>query len=170
MIHRVSQKKLSRSTNARKALLKNLANSLILHERIVTTEAKAKTVRPIVEKLITRSKEDTVPNRRILMSKLGQENSVKKLLELVGPNFKERPGGYTRVIKLNPRPGDRAKQTLIEFVENVSEKAAKEKIQKKTAKAKVEKQEEKTKPKQKKSTKLAKVSKPVNKGKTKEEK
>jgi len=124
MIHRVSHRKFSRDTNARKALLKNLANDLILRERVRTTEAKAKAIRPFVEKLITKSKDNTIASRRLLISKLGRENSVQKLLELVGPTFKDRSGGYTRIVKLVPRTGDKAEMAMIEFSENVSEKAA----------------------------------------------
>lgn len=130
MVHRVSQKKLSRNTSQRKALLKNLANDLILRERIVTTKAKAKTVQPFVERLITRSKNNSITNRRILISKLGRENSVRKLLEIVGPIFKDKPGGYTRVVKLFPRVGDRSSMAIVEFSENISEKAAKAKLEK----------------------------------------
>lgn len=128
MTHRVTQKKLSRDTNERKSLLKNLANSLILHEKIITTHSKAKTVRPFVEKLITRSKEDNIINRRFLISKLPTENAIRKLLELVGPTFKDRRGGYTRIIKLTQRAGDNAPMAVLEFVENVSEIAAKKKL------------------------------------------
>lgn len=163
MIHRVSQKKFSRDTNARKALFKNLANDLILHERIVTTTAKAKAIRPYVEKLVTRSKEDTMTNRRLLIAKLGRENTVEKLLDLIGPTFKERLGGYTRILKVGPRAGDRAPMSLIEFVEKVSEKAAKAKLQKKpkkeVAKKKVEKKEGKKEAKVSKDKKEKKDSK-----------
>lgn len=131
MTHRVSHKRLSRDTNARRALLKNLATSLVLHERIVTTTAKAKSVRPVIEKLVTKAKNDTIIARRYLKSRLDKESAVNKMLELIGPTFKERPGGYTRILKLGQRPGDRAETSLIEFVENVSEVAAKKKIEEK---------------------------------------
>jgi len=156
MVHRVSQVKLSRDTNARAALLKNLANDLILRERIVTTQAKAKAIRPIVEKLITRAKEDTIYNRRLLISRLGRENSASKLIELIGPMFKERPGGYTRILKLEPRTGDRAPMALIEFVENISEKAAREKIGKKEKRSGEQKEKEKVKVTAKKTSKSEK--------------
>lgn len=128
MVHRVSQKKLSRDTNARRALLRNLAADLILHEKIVTTEAKAKAVRPVVEKLVTRAKKDSSVSRRYLTARLDRENAVRKLLELIGPTFKERPGGYVRIIKLPPRAGDNAEMAVIEFVEGVSEVAARKKL------------------------------------------
>lgn len=149
MKHRISHKKLSRDTNARRALLKNLATSLVLHERIVTTTAKAKAIRPFVEKLITKAKEDSLGSRRYLSAKLDKETAVEKMLELVGPTFKGRPGGYTRVVKLSPRGGDRADQSLVEFVENISEVAAKKKLAKKksVANAKKESVKETTKTK-----------------------
>lgn len=128
MQHRISQKKLSRDTNARKALLKNLATSLVLHERITTTTAKAKTIRPVIEKLITKAKISSHITRRYLITKLDKESAVNKMLELIGPTFKERAGGYTRIIKLAPRAGDNAPLSMIEFVENISEIAAKKKL------------------------------------------
>src|SRR3972149_8347624 len=161
MIHRVSHRKFSRDTNARKALLKNLANDLILRERVRTTEAKAKAIRPFVEKLITKSKDNTITSRRLLISKLGRENSVQKLLELVGPTFKDRPGGYTRIIKLVPRVGDKAEMAMIEFSENVSEKAAILKLAKKpkTKAAKTAKGEKETKTNKVKPTRTGKLAK-----------
>lgn len=139
MLHRVSHKKLSRDTNARRALLKNLATSLVLHERITTTTAKAKTIRPVIEKLVTKAKVDSHITRRYLTTKLDKDSAVKKMLELIGPTFKERPGGYTRIVKLAPRAGDNADLSLIEFVENISLVAAKKKLaQKPQVKAKKE--------------------------------
>ncbi len=129
MVHRVSQKKLSRDTNARRGLLRNLAADLILHEKIVTTKAKAKAVRPVVEKLVTRAKKDSQVNRRYLTARLERDNVVRKLLELIGPTFKERPGGYVRIIKLPPRAGDNAEMAVIEFVEDVSEAVARKKLE-----------------------------------------
>ena len=120
MIHRVFGKKLSRDTKERKALLKSLANSVILYEKVVTTQAKAKSVKPFIEKLVTIAKVDSLQARRNLISKLGLENSVNKLLEVVGPTFKERPGGYLRLTKLGSRAGDRAPMVAVEFVEEIS--------------------------------------------------
>jgi len=142
MVHRISQKKLSRDTGGRAALLKSLASALVLHEKIVTTKTRAKAVRPFIEKLITRAKEDTLVNRRYLLAMLGAENVVRKLLELVGPTFKGRPGGYTRIIKLTPRVGDAADMAVLEFVENVSEVAAKKKLEEKPTKIKEQKTKE----------------------------
>ena len=148
MVHQVAHKKLSRNTNARRALLKNLAADLLLHERITTTAAKARAVKPFVEKLVTRAKNDSQINRRYLLAKLPRENAVKKLLELYGPVFKERPGGYTRIIKLGPRVGDRAEMALIEFVEKVSEAAAKKKLGTKMPKEEFKVKEKKAETKQ----------------------
>ncbi|HLI51991.1 MAG TPA: 50S ribosomal protein L17 [Thermomicrobiaceae bacterium] len=116
MRHRVAGRKFGRNTNQRKALFRGLAISLILHERIKTTEAKAKTVRPIVEKLVTLSREDTEHHRRLAMAKLGDQRAVDKLFEVLGPKFEGQPGGYTRIYKLGTRHGDAAPMALIEFV------------------------------------------------------
>jgi large subunit ribosomal protein L17 len=128
MVHRVAAKKLSRDSAARSSLLKNLASSAILHEKIVTTLPKAKAVKPFLEKLITRSKEDSILARRYLLAKLGTDRATRKLLEVVGPAFRQRPGGYTRITKLPPRMGDNAPMAILEFVENVSEVATKKKL------------------------------------------
>jgi len=163
MRHRVAHKKLGRDTNQRKALLRGLATSLILHERIKTTEAKAKAIRPVVEKLVTRARENTIANRRLLLSKLGgSENVVSKLLEVVGPHFKERAGGYTRIIKISPRKGDNAQMALIEFVDKVSEIAVKKKLEKKEVKAE-SKTKEKIEKKPKSKAVAKKPTKPADK-------
>ena len=153
MVHRVSHKKLSRTTKQRTSLIRNLANSLILHERIVTTLARAKTAQPFIEKLITKSKEDTLINRRYLISNISGDNSVRKMLDLIGPIFKERKGGYTRIVKIAPRVGDRAKMAILEFVEKISEVAVKKKIdgkKPKTIKIEEAKNKKEIKPKAKK--------------------
>ncbi len=116
MKHLKSGKILGRKTAARKAMLKNLAESIILYEKIKTTEAKAKVVKSMVEKMITRAKKDTLHNRRILLSRLPTENSVKKLFEVIGPKYKDRNGGYLRIIKLSQRKGDAAEIVQIELV------------------------------------------------------
>lgn len=169
MLHRISHKKLSRDTNARRALLKNLATSLVLHERITTTTAKAKTIRPVIEKLVTKAKVDSHITRRYLTTKLDKDSAVKKMLELIGPTFKERPGGYTRIVKLAPRAGDNADLSLIEFVENISLVAAKKKltqkpqvtVKKETAKKNDKKEAIKAKPKAKATSTKDKDTKPV---------
>ncbi|MBX6342537.1 MAG: 50S ribosomal protein L17 [Thermomicrobiaceae bacterium] len=116
MRHRVAGRKFSRTTNQRKQLFRNLAVSLILHERMTTTEAKAKTIRPIVEKLVSIAREDTEHHRRLVMSRLANERATAKLFEVLGPRFKDQPGGYTRIYKLGNRKGDNAPMSLIEFV------------------------------------------------------
>jgi len=116
MRHRKVTNSLSRKRDPRRALIKNLAASIILHEKVKTTEAKAKVMRPIVEKLITHGKEDTLAARRYLIARLPTNQSVNKIIEILGPRYKNRAGGYTRITKLNRRSGDAAKQALIEFV------------------------------------------------------
>jgi len=116
MRHRKKTKILDRKAQPRKALLRSLATNLILYEKIKTTEAKAKAVKPIVEKLITKGKSGDLHARRELMKYLYIENAVKKVLEDLGPRYKDRKGGYTRIIKLGQRQGDAAKVVQIEFV------------------------------------------------------
>jgi large subunit ribosomal protein L17 len=116
MRHRVSGRKFGRNTNQRKALFRNLSVSLILHERITTTEAKAKTVRPIVEKLVTMAREDSDHHRRLVMARLNDERATAKLFDVIGPRFDGQNGGYTRIYKLGARHGDAAPMAMIEFV------------------------------------------------------
>jgi large subunit ribosomal protein L17 len=120
MRHNVSGKRLGRTTNQRKALMKNLATSLITFERIETTLVKAKELRSFVEPFITLAKVDSVANRRIAMARLGSKTVVQKLFS---PEFKarfqDRPGGYTRILKLDHRLGDGADTALIELVDYV---------------------------------------------------
>ncbi len=97
-------------------MLRSLAESVILYEKVKTTAAKAKAVRPLVEKMITVGKTNTLTSRRKLQSFFYTENSVKKILEVLGPRFKERKGGYTRIIKIGPRKGDGAQVAQIELV------------------------------------------------------
>ena len=108
-------RKLSRKKDQRKALLKSLARALFLQEKIKTTEAKAKEVSAFAEKFITRAKKQNLASRRIL-AKYFSKNLVKKLVEEIAPRYKERKGGYTRIIKLGPRKSDGAKMAIIELV------------------------------------------------------
>ncbi|USN53908.1 MAG: 50S ribosomal protein L17 [Candidatus Nomurabacteria bacterium] len=117
MRHRLTTKKLNRPKANREALKKALANSFILHERITTTEARAKYIKPFVEKLVTASKTSSLAQRRRLISLLGNERNANKLLTKVGPRFAKRNGGYTRIIKLGQRQGDGAAIVSLEFVE-----------------------------------------------------
>ena len=116
MRHRKSGRKLGRNPAQRRALFRQLAISMILHERITTTEAKAKAIRPIVEKLVTIAREDSHAHRKLIMSRLDHPLATAKLFEIVAPRFLETPGGYTRIVKLEPRRGDAAAMALIEFV------------------------------------------------------
>lgn len=111
---------LSRTSAHRTAMVRNLAASLIEHERIRTTVPKAKNLRPFVEKLVTLAKEPTVHRRRLAKAKLGNKHDaeIKKLFDVLGPRFQGRPGGYTRILKLSKRRlGDGGEQAIIEFVE-----------------------------------------------------
>lgn len=117
MRHRKTRHKLSRDKAHRKALLKNLSRQLIEHERIRTSQAKAKAVKPEVERMITLAKRGDLHARRQLLSRLGQDKFiVHKLVEEIAPRYTERPGGYTRIIKLGPRRSDSTEMVFIELV------------------------------------------------------
>lgn len=107
---------LGRKMGPRRALIKNLAKSLILHEKIETTEAKAKELRPYVEKLITQSKVEGLHSYRLIMRKLADNLITDKLVKEIGPKYKEKKGGYTRIVKTGMRSGDAAKMAVIELV------------------------------------------------------
>ncbi len=117
MRHGKSGRRLNRSQSHRKALFANLAVSLITHEQIVTTLPKAKDLRPIVEKLVTLAKRGDLHARRQAVAQLRDHGSVKKLFETIGPRYKARAGGYTRVMKAGFRLGDSAPVAVIEFVD-----------------------------------------------------
>ena len=117
MRHQKTRHKLSRDSAHRKALLANLCKEIIQHERIKTTEAKAKAVKPEVEKLITLAKRGDHHSRRQAMAKLGQDKFVVyKLFEEIGPRYADRPGGYTRIMKLGPRQSDATEMVFLELV------------------------------------------------------
>lgn len=116
MRHRKSGRKFGRNPGQRKALLRQQAISLIQNDRIMTTEAKAKELRSVVEKLVTIAREDSEHHRRLVMSRLDHEPTVARLFDVVAPRFEETPGGYTRISKLGLRHGDAAPLVLIEFV------------------------------------------------------
>ena len=120
MRHRRSGRKLGRDASHRKALFSNMAASLFEHGRIRTTEAKAKELRPIVEKLITLARSDPsdVAAQRNAVAFLRSKDAVHRLFHEVAPRFTERPGGYTRIIKIGPRPGDAAPMVYIELVDH----------------------------------------------------
>ena len=117
MRHNKAVNHLGRKSGHRKALLANLASSLILHKRIITTEAKAKALKPYVEPLITKSKEDTTHNRRVVFSYLKDKNAVSELFRTIAPKIADRPGGYLRILHVGFRQGDAAEMALIEFVD-----------------------------------------------------
>lgn len=115
MRHGNTNRKFGRETNQRAALLKSLARSLVLKGRITTTEAKAKEIRPLVEKLVTRGKSNTLASRRMLVAQLGDAGTAAKLIKTAA-NYTERQGGYLRITKMGPRKGDAALMAVIEFV------------------------------------------------------
>ena len=114
--HKVAGFKLKRPVDSRNALLRNLATSVILQERIITTVPKAKAVKPLVEKMITLAKRDTLHSRRQAAAFLMTPASVKKLFDSLGTRFGQRHGGYTRITRLGPRKGDGAEQVMLELV------------------------------------------------------
>ncbi len=138
MRHGNKVKKLGRNKSHRRALLANLAASLIIHKQIRTTEAKAKEARRLVERLITYGKKNTTHHRRLAFAVLRQKEVVQTLFEEVAPAYTDRVGGYTRIYKLGRRPNDAAKVVLLELVDLVGVTSQKEKSKKET-KAKAEK-------------------------------
>jgi len=117
MRHKKSGRKLNRTSSHRISLMRNMVTSLLKHEQISTTLPKAKELRPIVEKIITLGKNDTLNNRRRVYAYVRDDKVVRKLFEVIGPRYKERPGGYTRVIKAGFRYGDAAPLGVIELIE-----------------------------------------------------
>jgi len=112
--------KLGRTGEHRNAMLANMVCSLILHKRITTTLAKAKAARSVAEKMVTFGKSGTLHHRRLAVARLHQEEAVRLLFKEIAPTFKDRPGGYTRIVKLEQRPGDSAPKAILEWVEGVS--------------------------------------------------
>ena len=133
MRHNKAVNHLGRQSGHRKAMLSNMASSLILHKHIETTLAKAKSLREYVEPLITKSKNDTTPNRRVVFSYLKQKEAVTELFRTVAPKVADRPGGYTRILKTGFRAGDAADMAYIELVDFAAIPVEKEaKAEKKT--------------------------------------
>ena len=133
MRHNKAVNHLGRQSVHRKAMLSNMASSLILHKHIETTLAKAKSLREYVEPLITKSKNDTTPNRRVVFSYLKQKEAVTELFRTVAPKVADRPGGYTRILKTGFRAGDAADMAYIELVDFAATPVEKEaKAEKKT--------------------------------------
>ncbi len=127
MRHQVKRGNLSRNTAHRRALLRNLVTAFLERERMRTTLVKAKTARPIAEKMITLAKRGTLHARRQALAYMTKESAVKKLFDEIGPRFSERPGGYTRIVKLGPRAGDGAPMAILELVGSEFKKKAKKK-------------------------------------------
>ena len=117
MRHGKARRRLNRTSSHRKAMFQNMANALIKHEQIVTTLPKAKDLRGVVEKLITLGKRDTLHARRLVFSRLRDQGMTKKLFDILGARYKERQGGYTRVLKAGFRYGDSAPMAVIELVD-----------------------------------------------------
>jgi len=117
MRHRQSGRQLNRNASHRKAMFKNMAASLFKHELIKTTLPKAKELRRVAEPMITRSKTDSVANRRVIFNRLRDRDMVTKLFEELGPRFKDRPGGYLRILKCGYRPGDKAPMAIVELLD-----------------------------------------------------
>jgi large subunit ribosomal protein L17 len=154
MRHQLSGRQLSRNSAHRSAMLRNMAASLLRHETIRTTVPKAKELRRVVEPLITLGKHNSEANRRRAFSRLRDEEVVDKLFDTLGPRFMSRPGGYTRILRMDPRPGDSAPMALMQLldqpesaapvdVDAADEKPAEKKAKKEAAKKKVRTQEEK---------------------------
>lgn len=117
MRHKKSGRRLGRNSPHRKAMFRNMATSLVRHELIRTTVPKAKELRRVVEPLITLAKVDGVANRRLAFNRLRDKDAVGKLFSDLGPRFKDRPGGYLRILKIGPRPGDAAPMAIVQLVD-----------------------------------------------------
>lgn len=117
MRHKLAHRKLNRTASHRKAMFANMASSLIEHEQIVTTLPKAKELRPIVEKLITLAKKGDLNSRRLAIARTRNKEMSKKLFDVLGPRYKDRQGGYIRIMKAGFRYGDNAPMAVIEFVD-----------------------------------------------------
>jgi large subunit ribosomal protein L17 len=117
MRHLKRTAKLGRTSEHRNAMLANLVCSLIKHKRVTTTLAKAKAARPVAEKMVTLGKKGTIHHRRLAVARLHQEDAAKTLFKEIAPAFKERNGGYTRIVKLNQRQGDAAQRAILEWVD-----------------------------------------------------
>ena len=175
MRHQLSGRQLSRNAPHRQAMFRNMAASLLRHETIRTTVPKAKELRRVVEPLITLGKDDSDANRRRAFSLLRDAEVVVKLFETLGPRFQSRPGGYTRILRMNPRPGDAAPMALMQLLDQPAlaaedaapaaegeeaapkKKAASKRVTKKAVKSDAEKAEKKAKAETKAAAKARKV-------------
>ena len=161
MRHRVAGRKLGRTTEHRVALLRNLSTALFRHEKITTTLAKAKELRPFAERLVTLSKKETLHALRLVLRHIHDRGVVAKLFDTLSARYAQRPGGYTRIMKLGPRRGDHAEMALIELVgsETAADSAEEKPKKAKRAKAKPAAEPAKAKPAKKKKTKAKKTAK-----------
>ena len=140
MRHNKSVNHLGRKSGHRKALLSNMASSLILNKRIITTEAKAKALKQYVEPLITKSKEDTTHSRRVVFSYLKDKNATSELFRTIAPKIADRPGGYLRILHTGFRAGDASEMVLVEFVDfNEAALAAPKEAKKSTRRSRAKK-------------------------------
>jgi len=121
MKHNINHRKLNRTSSHRKALLMNMSNALIKHEQIITTLPKAKELRPFVEKIVTLGKKGDLESRRKTISILQDEKTTKKIFDIFADRYKDRKGGYTRIVKIGKRFGDNASKAVIEFVDRDEE-------------------------------------------------
>jgi large subunit ribosomal protein L17 len=160
MRHQNKTVKLGRTSQHRDLMLANIVASLIIHKRVKTTLAKAKAARPLAEKLVTLGKAGTLHSRRLAVAKIGQKDAVATLFKTIAPGFKDRKGGYTRIIKLGPRQSDSAPVAFLEWVDYVVEAPVVETTEKPAKTEKPVKAEKAEKPKAEKAEKSAKSPKP----------
>ena len=165
MRHQKHTRKLGRTSSHRDAMLANIVASLIIHKRVKTTLAKAKAARPLAEKLVTLGKGGTLHDRRLAVAKIGQKDAVATLFKSIAPGFKDRKGGYTRIIKLGPRQSDSAPIAFLEWVDYVveTEKAPVEATEKPAKADKADKAEKPTKAAKPKKEKAEKAEKTEDK-------
>ena len=147
MRHQKNTRKLGRTSQHRDLMLANIVASLIMHKRVKTTLAKAKAARPLAEKLVTLGKGGTLHDRRLAVAKIGQKDAVATLFKSIAPGFKDRKGGYTRIVKLGPRQSDSAPVAFLEWVDYVVE-AETAPVEKKEKPVKADKAEKAEKPKE----------------------
>ena len=133
MRHKIAHRKLNRTASHHKAMFANMSSSLVEHEQIVTTLPKAKELRPFVEKLVTLAKKGDLNSRRIAIARMRNKAQAKKLFDVLGPRYADRPGGYIRIMKAGFRYGDNAPMAVIEFVDR--DESAKGKVDRERAEA-----------------------------------
>ena len=133
MRHKIAHRKLNRTASHRKAMFANMSSSLVEHEQIVTTLPKAKELRPFVEKLVTLAKKGDLNSRRIAIGRMRNKEQAKKLFDVLGPRYADRPGGYIRIMKAGFSYGDNAPMAVIEFVDR--DESAKGKVDRERAEA-----------------------------------